>query len=195
MPSEYETPLENLYRKLVVTASARFEANRHLQLHHKLSLWTVSLFSVGIIVFQLIDILNIKTSISKPVLAAIQIISAIVIIIFSVLVNVSRFSERANHMYTCALDINALARRLLPTLPDGEANTYETIECEYEEILKRYENHSQIDYWVALLRKARDIYGLTTWNSITIHVRLLLSYIHYMILLLIQISMIYFVLK
>lgn len=162
MELKMETPLNNLYRKIVITACARFEASRRLLLHHQLSLWTVSLFSVGIIVYQLIEILEIKTAISKPTLIIVQIVSSLVIIVFSVLVNVSRFSERAVRMHEGALEINELAGKLFPFLSNSEdsRNIYNEIRNKYDNILKRYDNHGQIDYRVAQQKKASDRYWL-----------------------------------
>ncbi len=124
MRAEVETPLQNLYRKMTVTACARFEAQLRLEKDHYLSLWTVSLVSVGIVGYQLIDILSIQIALSQPTLALIQIISGLTITIIAGLLNVSRFSERAVRMYSCALEINQLIGKIFPDIRDTDQDLY-----------------------------------------------------------------------
>jgi hypothetical protein len=64
---ENETPIKNLYRRNKMTYYCRFSASRCLKKHEALSLWTISIFSVGLIILPIAKALGVQTNASQMV--------------------------------------------------------------------------------------------------------------------------------
>lgn len=163
MAKPQETPAEHLLRSLLITSSARFHASRRLRLHQTVSLWAVSVFSLVLIVVPLFEPFGVAVSLRTSIVNLVNVIAATAILVISILVNASNFAERAEKMHRCALELNALAREVeLRVKEKGrEVSEIRDLQTRYDEILSRYENHSDIDYRVAQIKKAPEFYGIT----------------------------------
>ena len=135
---------------MIKTAACRFAANDRLKAHHNASLWTITFFSMGLIAIPLVETFGLKTNFSSNYTSFIQVVLAIVILVISVLLNMTNFSVRAEKMHQCALSVNTLARKVHRHLNDkSSAAKYEDLVKEYDNILQRIENHSRVDYLYA----------------------------------------------
>ena len=165
MPSE--TPGEHLLRALRVTTSARFSAGHRLKRHETFSLWSISFSSLFLIVISLLRPFGIPLRYSNAIVDLSQVVASAVILVVSLLVNGSKFAERAEKMHRCGLELNALTREVELALQDttsGESVT--DLQHRYDEMLSKYENHSNIDYKMAQIRRAPEYYGIHWWHKI-----------------------------
>ena len=191
-----ESAYHNLYRRMRITCSARFNASDRLQQHQKFSLWTVSLFSVGLVLLPLLSVFGISVNFPRNVMDMVQVIAAVVILVFSILLSVGNSPKRAEKMHSCGLEINALCRELYPLLgKETDPQEYNDLSKRYEEILKRYENHDPIDYERAKLLKERGFYNVGWLGRLSIHLRYATSCSHYAALLIAEIIFIYLAVK
>lgn len=178
-----ETPDQHLLRSLRVTASARFNASRRLRLHEKLSLWSISFFSLVLITIPLFEPFGITTTLSNGAVNLASITSATLILIASIIVNGSSFSERAEKMHRCGLELNALAREVDLTIQNAKVSEdkIRDLHTQYDGILSRYENHSNIDFKLAQIDKAPDFYGIKWYHQILIKLESALVFSPYLL--------------
>ena len=180
---ETETPGEQLYRTLRVVTDARFHGSRRLQRHQSFSLWVISLSSILLIVLPLFGPFNIQLNITEGWLCIAQVTAAILILVVSILVNGSNFGTRAEEMHRCGRELNALRREVYLLITETEnAEKLRMAQHNYDEILSRYENHSQLDYRWAQISKASDYYNIRGWHRFITGLRTLIEYSLYLIL-------------
>jgi SMODS and SLOG-associating 2TM effector domain family 5 len=191
-----ETGAQHLFRSLRITASARFNASRRLRLHERFSLWSISLFSLGLIVFPLFKPFGIPTNYGEQVLNFVQVVAAAAILTVSILVNGSNFSERAEKMHRCALELNSLAREAELMIEEGtdKSKVIDT-QRRYEEILARYENHANIDYRVAQIKKAPGFYKINWLSRLRVAVEAGAGFSPYVALIAVELMFVYYLLR
>lgn len=181
MSSQAETAAQHLLRSSTITASARFNASRRLRVHQDVSLWAVSVFSVVLIVVPLLTRFGVETNLSAPTIDLLNVVAAIAILVISILVNSSNFAERAEKMHRCALELNALSRevKLRIQAEGAETSNLRDLQARYEEILARYENHEDIDFKVAQIKKAPEFYGIRWRHRVLVLLEAARSYALY----------------
>ena len=189
-----ETPAQHLLRSLQITSSARFNASRRLRLHQDVSLWAVSVFSVVLIVVPLLEPFGVKTNLNSQLVNLLNIVAAIIILVISILVNSSNFAERSEKMHRCALELNALARDVELRIQEAgvEATNIKDLQARYDEILTRYENHEDMDFRVAQVKKAAEFYSIKWWQRVRLFVDTLKSFSLYFVLMLVAVLYILF---
>jgi len=102
----------------------------------------------------------------------------------SLLVNGSKFAERAEKMHRCGLELNALTREVELALQDTTSGKSVTdLQHRYDDILAKYENHSNIDYKMAQIRRAPEYYGIRWWHKVCRNIEAFLGFSPYLILL------------
>jgi len=106
--------LRSLYRKMKKTAKARFNCAKRFQRHQAFSLWSVSLFSAGLIGMTLLSALHIQTRLSPPYFDLVQIMLALLVLVLSLLLSANNYSDRAEKLHRCALELNELCHAILP---------------------------------------------------------------------------------
>lgn len=193
--TQKENPVEHLLRSLQITATSRFFAAKRFRSHESWSLWAISFASLLLIFIPLFKPFGLSVYLSDGIVNVAQVLSAAVILVFSLLVNGSKYGERAEMMHSCALAINSISRRLEQHMHAGDAETVlPVLRIEYENLLEKHENHSDLDFLSAQIRKFSFYYGVT-WRK-TLHVYLLkwLSFSHYAFLVLLQILFIWLML-
>ena len=147
---EKENHFEELYDRVHKTACCRFFAHDRLKNHHNASLWTITFFSMGLIFVPLIQTFGLETRFSSNYTNFIQVVLAIVILVISVLLNMTNFSVRADRMHQCGMVLNAFARKIHRHINEkSDANFYDGLVAEYDAVLQRFENHSPMDYLFA----------------------------------------------
>ncbi|RUO59212.1 SLATT domain-containing protein [Pseudidiomarina marina] len=140
-------PFEELHDRIQKTANNRFNAHNRLKLHHSLSLWTITLLSIGLILVPLLETFDLDSGLRSGYSAFVQTFFAIVILVISIILNMTNFSVRAERFHQCGLILNALARRVHQKIDENAGGIeYEKYVQDYDNALQRFDNHSRIDY-------------------------------------------------
>lgn len=145
-----ENHFEELYDRIHKTTACRFFAHDRLKAHHNASLWTITFFSMGLIFIPLLQSFGLEMRFSSNYTNFIQVVLAIVILVISILLNMTNFSVRADRMHQCGMILNSLARKVHRHInEDKSGDSYEGLVKEYDAVLQRFENHSPLDYLFA----------------------------------------------
>lgn len=182
---------EELYDRVQKTANSRFNAHRRLTHHNNASLWTISCFSTGLIVIPLIQTFGLEMRFTAEYASFIQVVLAIVILVISIILNMTNFAVRADNIHTCGMTLNTFARKVHRYINEPpEANDYDRLVNEYECILQCYENHSNTDYLFTKLRMT-DHYKNPWWFSVYVRMLYTVQFLPYIMLLSIELIWIY----
>lgn len=140
--------LRSLYRKMKKTAMARFECASRMRRHQKFALWSMSIFSAGLIIFPLLQAFGIPMHVGAGWLNVMQVAMALMVLVLSLLMSTNNVGDRAEKMHKCGLELNALCHEALPHCrgEDCEVTIYETFRSKYSQILNVYENHEDLDF-------------------------------------------------
>lgn len=144
--SELNNRLYELLRRTKITTKSRYRASERLELHNKLSQWTVSLISVALVFIPLVQTFGISAGIEVIYLNATQATLAILVLVYSLLLGQENFISRAQAMHRNGVELGRFARKLAgkgEAVPDEE---YFSLAEKYYDILEKYENHKPIDY-------------------------------------------------
>ena len=103
--------------------------------------------------------------------------------VISSIIAMSNYAVRAERFHACGLEMNELALKLERlTEQDGTIDEHNTFANLYGEILKRYENHHNIDFNFVKLQKS-DRYNLSWWFAPYVYFRFSLQFWPYLALL------------
>lgn len=142
-----EQTLRSLYRKMKKTSKARFNAATRLGRHQRFSLWSLSFVSAGLIILRLLSVFQMRGRISEPLFSFIEIVVALFVLVLSVLLSANDFSDKAEKMHRCALELNVLCHEILPACSDSEDQSlFAPTLQKYSTILNSYPNHANIDF-------------------------------------------------
>lgn len=187
-----ELPHDHLLRSIRVTCTARFHSARRLRHHEAWSLWSISFASLFLLLISLLEPFDVAISINSNMLALSQVAASAIILVVSILVNGSKFGERAEKMHTCALELNALSREIENAIHAQKLNEVnESLRARYETILGKYENHSDTDFLIAQIRRAPEYYGIHWYHIAWSKIKNYGSYSLYVALLIGEILFIY----
>jgi hypothetical protein len=181
--------LRTLYTKMKKTAKARFNCAKRLSSHQTYSLWSLSLFSTGLIGMTLISALNIRTNLSPPFYNLLQIMLALLVLVLSLLLSANNYSDRSEKMHRCALELNALCHEILPDCQTDreKPDVYKQTLDKYGNILNSYENHSNIDFDLVRIALSDD-YPLRWYQRALIRVRYVFGFWLYLSLLILLVT-------
>ncbi|WP_024645073.1 SLATT domain-containing protein [Pseudomonas syringae] len=144
--SSKDTNCDALRQMISKTVAARFQASRRLDFHNRMSLFSISLFSIVLILVSLFQLAGFKFVFSDQVINIGQVFLTIVILCFSIAISMSDFSLRSSRFHECGIQLNELVYRLMNkwgvVLSDQD---YDLRLSEYFDILKKYENHTDAD--------------------------------------------------
>jgi len=136
---------KELDRRILTTATNRFNASSRLNRHNKFSLWTVMYFSLILILVSIFNIVSIQPNINQSLVNASSIFLSIVILTISTALSMSNFGARAEKFLDCGRELHALSFNFKKIINDTDLQTnenYEKYQKEYEYILSRYENRT-----------------------------------------------------
>ncbi|WP_276381573.1 SLATT domain-containing protein [Flavobacterium sp. H4147] len=162
--------------KLWSTKGARFLASRRTETLHRLSGQCVGYLSAYLIIVSLVNVYHLKFWMFELTDNQVNFASmafSVLILLFSQLESSENFILKSDRYHNCALDISELYNRLRYTKtyennnPDKKDILYK-ISDEYDKILKRNENHKQIDYLKFQLLKP-DYFELNSIDKIIIN--------------------------
>lgn len=146
--------LEELKHKLWSTKGIRFYASDRLKKISKTSNICTSVLSVYLIIFGLLSVYNIynPSEQHENLFAFSMTAISIILLIFSVFENSQNYLVKAEKFHDCSLDIADLYNELQnfktydTKSSDKEKMEYcNDIQSRYQNILRRYENHDQLD--------------------------------------------------
>lgn len=138
--------------KLWVTKGARFVASSRSKKIHELSSMTVGYLSAYLIIINLLNIYNLDfyTNFSNEHLAVITTSFSILILLFSQFESSKKYNVISEKYHQCAIEIAELYNELriiktFKTFNQTREAEIINISNKYDLILKKYENHEQID--------------------------------------------------
>lgn len=144
--SAEDTNCDALRQMISKTVAARFQASRRLDFHNRLSLFSISLFSIILILVSLLQLVDFSFAFSSVVVNIGQVFLSIVILCFSIAISMSDFSLKSSKYHECGIQLNELVYKLMNkwgvVLSESE---YEQRLGEYFQILDKYENHTEAD--------------------------------------------------
>lgn len=146
--------LEELKHKIWSTKGTRFTADSRLKTIAKYSTLSISFLSAYLIIFGLTSVYNLYNPniLNSNVIAFTITALSILILVFSLLENAQNYQLKAKNFHDCALDLADLYNEL-QNYKSYEKNASESkklefcsnLQKEYQNILRRYENHDPID--------------------------------------------------
>lgn len=151
MSSEFNPCIESLkelLRRVEFTSKARYNAARRLNLHSKLSQWTLATLALGQITISLVPALNLHSNYPSQYINFGSLFFGALVLTYSLLIGMSNFSTRSHVMHDCGIALGDLARRLhlLSRCPNASSGQYDSCSEKYYAILSKCENHSHQDY-------------------------------------------------
>ncbi len=194
--------LEELKHKIWSTKGTRFTADSRLKIIAKYSTLSISFLSAYLIIFGLVSVYNLyNPNVINPNVIAFTITSlSILILVFSLLENAQNYPVKAKNFHDCALDLADLYNEL-QNYKSYENDADESqklrfcqgLQKEYQNILRRYENHAPIDNKIFRI-KHPDYYPIKWYEWIlTPFVYFMNTRLIYLMMMLIPGFILYFV--
>jgi len=141
-----EDDFNNLYKKVDATSKTRFHASRRLKRHSKYSTISIVCISLGLILISLMSAYGLGANIESDLVNLIQVFFAIAVLVYSLLIDKNDYSKLSEKMYSCASKLGELKQNIYPLLESNDSELYNRSVCEYHEILRLYETHSNNDF-------------------------------------------------
>ncbi len=184
--SDEESPrfhFHKLYGRVSKTAASRFNASRRLRLHNSASLWTISLFSLGLIVISLLQALAFALPFTDKAVNLGQVTLSMIVLLISVILTMNNYGVRAEKLHACGLEMSELALKLERVeREEAPIEDYNAYADAYGSILRRYENHDNIDFMLMKLKKS-EFYKLRWWYGLVAYSRFATEFLPYVVLL------------
>lgn len=137
--------LNDIYRKIDITAETRFHAARRLMLHADISLKINIIVSLFFIFITLLQALDVGKGVDSGLVPIFQAIGAMSILISSIISSLKDYTGSAEKFYSCASELVDLKREIFYGVESGDAD-YSDIVDKYGKILKKYETHTVKDF-------------------------------------------------
>ncbi|MBH8578748.1 SLATT domain-containing protein [Bisbaumannia pacifica] len=141
-----EAPIENIYRKIDITAETRFHAARRITHHSEWSMRLTVVISLALVLVSIMQILEMGRNIDSVFTSLFQVYGSILILIFSIISTMKNYTGTAEKFYACASELVELKRKIQPCKLARCSSRYDEISGSYNEILKRYETHTVKDF-------------------------------------------------
>ena len=153
--SEPSGAADQLLRTMRMVKAARFNAAERLerkQLVSVFALSTVSLYFVGLSVWQTIYAANLEAP-TNQLITLVSIMSSICTLVLALIDSMNDYKIKAHHMHTCALSVNDLQQELR-LLQTNDVGVIQDFRRRYNEIVRGCPyNHTRVDY---LMARAKD---------------------------------------
>ncbi len=164
-----KSQLENLYRRAGITKESCFHANRRLETHNNLSLWSLTTLAFSLIVISLLTQIYSDNAFIIEYIRFFNFsitVSSIFAMVISIIIHKSDFSLKADKFRRQAMDINELRISFKHLIEKDEDDSiketlYEAQSKNYSEILERNLVHDQIDYYVSNTKGVEHKYFYT----------------------------------
>lgn len=176
-----ETPNQHKLRSVRVTAAARFSAAHRLRRHESVSLFSISICSLAVVVISMLEPFGVKLSVPPNAVNLCLAAVSLLILVVSLLVSSGKYGERAEKMHAGAVEINAIGRRLESAVAKSDETLVSELSEQYEHALKIYENHKDIDYTVATIKRYPAHYKIGRMDKLLCWVRLELDVVPHLV--------------
>jgi uncharacterized protein YsxB (DUF464 family) len=153
MSATTETAEQHKLRAIRITAAARFSAAERLRRHERYSLFSITMCSLAVVIISLLEPFGVKLTLPSNAVNLFCAAISLLILVVSLMVSGSKYGERAEKMHAGAVEINAVARSLESAVQNGNQPLIDRLIEQYENILKIYENHIEVDYKVAQIKR------------------------------------------
>jgi hypothetical protein len=188
--------IEELIRRAKKTAKSKYRAANRLEQHHRLIQVTVALLSCALIATPLMQVFDAIPGYSDKILNMVEVILAVLVLIYSLLLGQERFSERANNMNRNAVELSNLARQIAGNLNRSvEEAEYHALVNQYYAILEKSENHKTIDYLFTRLNyepSNKREWIFLIFGLFRIYFRYFIVFSHYLAVICVSVVVFYF---
>ncbi len=152
-PRERNQRFDELFRRIQFTCKARYNAARRLSRYHLFTQITPAFMSIGLVIIPLAKILGFNRGYTESYIELMQIVFAVLLLAYSLLLGMGNYSARAEKAHHCGMTLGKLARKIFPYRSVKDSSDldedYEKMCTEYYECLEKHENHKHIDFLVA----------------------------------------------
>jgi hypothetical protein len=154
--SEEQKPIERLHDNLYIVTKAYFNAGERLQ---SLKIWSemsLATLSFLVIMLSLCNAYDLNLGCKPQSMGFISVVSAIFVLVYSILVSSRNYGVRSEKMHRCGLELNKLLRqiRLIVSVPANHTEKrYSELDKAYSAILDRYDNYEDVDYLHGKMKK------------------------------------------
>jgi len=149
MQHQLQNRYDELYRIVELVAKARYTAHRRLTFHSSFAQFSLTFLSIGLIIIPLLDLGGFSAHYSPKYIQIMQIVFAVILLAYSLLLSMGRFEARAEKMLSCGIALSRILRQVKPlqgTSPPLPDPVYDELYTRYYDILEKFENHTQADY-------------------------------------------------
>lgn len=143
--NDREKALNDIYRKMNVTAETRFHASRRLNKHAETSLKLNVLISIAFILLSVLQLMEFGVYTTTPGAVFFQVSGAIMILVFSIISSFKDYKGVSEKYYSCASELVDLKRKYYEDMLSNNVS-YATVAKEYGDILNKYETHTAKDF-------------------------------------------------
>ena len=109
--------------------------------------------SIGLVIIPLAKLLGFNKGYAPEYVDLMQIVFAVTLLAYSLLLGIGNFSARAERMHSCGMDLGRIARKLFPYRNREDSaeldGIYDSVSNDYYECLEKHENHTHIDFLAA----------------------------------------------
>lgn len=151
--------------------------------------------SLAVVLLSLLEPFGVHLCIPPNAINLASAAISLLILTVSLLVNGYKYGERAEKMHAGAVEINSVGRRLEPAIAQKDTVKIEALSEEYENILKAYENHKDVDYKVGQIKRYAKLYEVTWRDKAWCWVLLQWDILPHTLPLLLMTGVVYFVLR
>jgi len=142
-------------RKIGITYKVRHKAASRLE-HHKLySIWVLSLIAFALIILEIESQSSIVFYLKDETVNILQIIIAVMVLVYSLILSINDYSTKAIKMYFCALSLGKLRDESFTMKPNN--SNIKHLTAKYHAILNKCQNHAYSDYLVYLKEKNKKM--------------------------------------
>lgn len=138
--------IEALKLSIEKTSEARFNQEKRLALHGKMSDITLAVVSTTLVAIPLINAFNLASPYSSDYINFIQVIFAISVLVQSIFLSKAEFKLNSYLAHRCAMELREIFQEVEFS---EEEYTLLEVNKKYNECIKRYSNHKGIDYYKA----------------------------------------------
>ena len=180
--------LENFIMSLKVTSVCKFNASLRISLINKSAFITTTIFSLGLILIPLLQMIVKKQVFNNITYGVVQIFLAVSVLVYSTIIGTAKYDLRAAELDRCGVDIKNLIRNIRAN-KEHDINMEEYTD-KYHDIIKNCENHTRSDFKKAKLQLT-EYFRITGIKKILFWIEIvgreLIPYIAPLILILLEV--------
>lgn len=151
--------VKNFLMSLKTTSVCRFNAAERIRTLSKGAFVTTTIFSLGLILIPLLQMIVRKEVYEAQTLSVIQIFLAVSVLVYSTIIGTAKYEVRASDLDRCGVDLKNMIREIRSELKDEKDIDLKKYSDQYHEIIKNCENHNRSDF------KKAQLYLTEYWET------------------------------